>query len=177
MAKMQEELSAGSPTVEATGLNPVSAGSSPAPPTNDTPQRETHRFVVLGETSYTVARLGTRDGLSVARSVLRKIQVLKDPILELASASGTDETAAVDTDTVIPAVMTLVEALVEVLDEDELIGLTSKLLGLDPTIIADAPLEDSLNAIADAFEMNNMSSLLNAARRIWDSASKFVNNR
>lgn len=139
---------------------------------NGTKEQERTRDILLGEKPYTINRLGTRDGLTVARSILSEINRLRDPIAEMAKIAGTE-----DTDAQIPAVMTLIESLVEVLDEDKLIALASKLLGIDEAIIADAPLEDSLNAIADAFELNKMSSLLSAARRIWESASKFVNNR
>lgn len=143
-----------------------------AAPEEDTPSRATNRQIILGEKLYNINRLGTRDGLNVARSILAKINRLRDPITEMVKLAGTD-----DTEKQMPGVMALIEGLVEVLDEDELIALASKLLGIDGAVIADAPLEDSLNAIADAFELNKMSSLLNAARRIWESASRFVNNR
>jgi len=53
------------------------------------------------------------------------------------------------------------------LKDEDFLKVISLLLGLPIDTVAEAPLEDTMNAVADAFSINDMPALLKAATHIW----------
>lgn len=142
-------------------------------PGADKPRRETTREIVLDGKGYTIKRMRTRDGLAVAKTILTYISKLGDQIEAISEVAGTD---AKREDTV-KVGMQMIEAIMPLLDEDELIGVAARITGIDPAVLDQAPIEDTMNAIADAFEINDMPALINAAQRIWSGLQRFAGGR
>lgn len=167
---MTQEPLAG-PTDDETEPDPIGLGQE-AP--SGIEKGSFSKTVTLDGEQYALSRLRTRDGLSVAKTILEyatKLQPLIEQGVALQGKVDTDDQTAI-----ITAGLGFAEQIAAVIDEDELVTLASKILGIHPEIVANAPAEDTLNAIADAFEVNNMPALLNAAQRIWNNLQRFTGN-
>jgi len=141
-------------------------------------ERPRSKDVVLGDQVVTLHRLGTRDGLAVAHSILRHISKLRAPI-ETAVAQGqalqVEEDPGRDkTEDYIKIGLDTLEPLMEQLDDAELLRLLSRLLGQDQQIVGDAPLEDVMNAVADALSINDLPAFMRAASRIAQEAQRIA---
>ena len=145
-------------------------------------ERPRTKDAVLGDQVVVLHRLGTRDGLAVAHSILRHISQLRGPIEAAVSQfqavqaeAGEDDAAPVDrTEDYIRIGLDVLDGLMQQLDEDELLKLLSRLLGQDQQIVGDAPLEDVMNAVADALSINDLPAFMRAATRIAQEAQRIA---
>jgi len=126
-------------------------------------------LVQLGDQQVTLTRLKTRDGLSVAHTLLRYISDLREPIA--AAFAGRDPTT-LDASEAMQIALDILPVLTDLLKEEELLKLLCRLLGQPPDIVGDAPLEDSVNAVAEALKINDMPALLRAVTAIWQEAQR-----
>ena len=133
----------------------------------DAVERLATRHFYLDGAAYPLKRLGTRDGLTVAKIILGYLSKMEDIFEEGSALQGLEGSEA------IAAGLKFVDKLVPLLKEDDLVDLASRILGVDGEIVGAAPIEDTLNAVADAFEVNDMPALLKAAQRIWTNLQKF----
>jgi len=124
--------------------------------------------VTLAGQKVTVKRLSTRAGLVVAKTLLGYIAELRQPLMDAArSAAGLKEEGPEKTEKTLEIAADMLAALNRVLKDEDFLKVLSLLLGLPPDTVAEAPLEDTMNAVADAFSINDMPALLKAASRIW----------
>ena len=142
------------------------------------PARPKSKDVILGDQVVVIKRLGTRDGLAVAQKLLGYVSALREPLLaaysrfENAQQRDEGEGAHDRTGEYLEIGMEMVKAVMAVLGDDDLLRVLSRLLGQPVEVVGDAPIEDTMNALADAFSINDMPRLLEAASRIWTEASK-----
>jgi len=149
------------------------------------PERPHTKEVLLGDHSVVLHRLGTRDGLAVAHSILRHISQLRRPI-EAAVAQVQGLQAEADgpaqgeprdrTEDYVRVGLDVLDGLMSQLDEAELLRLLSRLLGQDEQTVGDAPLEDVLNAVADALSINDLPAFMRAASRIVQEAQRIASS-
>ncbi len=133
----------------------------------EAPERPRTIEVTLAGHKVTVKRLSTRAGLVVAKTLLGYIAELREPILKAArSADGLKE-GPKKTDKTLEVAADMLAALNRVLKDEDFLKVISLLLGLPIDTVAEAPLEDTMNAVADAFSINDMPALLKAATHIW----------
>lgn len=124
--------------------------------------------VTLADQKITVSRLSTRAGLVVAKTLLGYIAELREPITEAArNADQLQEEGPEKTEKTLEIAADMLAALNRVLKDDDFLKVISLLLGLNPDVVGEAPLEDTMNAVADAFSINDMPALLKAGSRIW----------
>lgn len=136
---------------------------------NEDIRRPTEKDVVLGDQVIVVRRLRTRDGLAVAHTLLRYINALRDPI---AAAFKDRDAQTLTSAESIEVGLGILEAAANVIDEDELLKLLCRLLGQPADLVGDAPLEDTLDAVAAALSINDMPALVRAASAIWQEAQR-----
>ena len=124
--------------------------------------------VTLAGQKVTVKRLSTRAGLVVAKTLLGYIAELKEPLLEAArNADQIEDEEEEKTRKTLDIAADILAALNRVLKDEDFLKVISLLLGQPIDTVAEAPLEDTMNAVADAFSINDMSALLRAATHIW----------
>lgn len=131
--------------------------------------------VTLAGQKVTVKRLSTRAGLVVAKTLLGYIAELREPLLGAAQNADllkekkgeTPEEKEERSQKVMEVAADTLAALNRVLKDEDFLKVLSLLLGLPTDTVAEAPLEDTMNAVADAFSINDMPALLKAASRIW----------
>ena len=136
------------------------------------PERLKQKDAVLGDQVVVLSRLRTRDGLAVAHTLLRYIDSLREPIRDLFKDREVGELTNLSTAESMDVALGILQAAAQVINEDELLALFCRLLGQPPEIVGDAPLEDSLNAVAAALSINDMPALFRAARAIWQEAQR-----
>lgn len=117
--------------------------------------------VTLGDQEVTVGRIKTQGALYVGQALIKYLGDIKDPLQQIMAAKGSEEQ--------IDAGLALIERIGPLLGDGELLRFLSSLIGQDPLIVADAPLDDTLNAVAAAFEVNDISSYMSIAERIGQS--------
>jgi len=132
--------------------------------------------VVLDGQTLTVKRLGTRDGLAVAHAILKQISRLRGPletsVAEVQALQAEGEEERDKTQDYIRIGLEILEVLMQQLEENELLRLISRLLGQPEALVGDAPLEDVMNAVADAMSINDLPALIKAASRIGQEAQR-----
>ena len=150
------------------------------------PERPRSKEVLLGDQVVVLHRLGTRDGLAVAHSILRHVSQLRAPIevavaqvqgLEAGGEGAQESEGGRDrTDDFVRIGLDIIDALMQQLDEGELLRLLSRLLGQDQQLVGDAPLEDVMNAVADALSINDLPAFMRAASRIVQEAQRIASS-
>ena len=124
--------------------------------------------VTLAGQKVTVKRLSTRAGLVVAKTLLGYIAELREPLIEAArNADQIENEGEEKTRKTLDIAADILAALNRVLKDEDFLKVISLLLGQPIDTVAEAPLEDTMNAVADAFSINDMSALLRAATHIW----------
>jgi hypothetical protein len=131
------------------------------------------REITLGDVKYELRRMTTANGLGVAKAILQLGSSLAD-IVEEGMGLQRQIAAEDETGAVVAAGLNLLEKVVPLIDENDLINLAAKIIGQPPSVVADAPMEDVLNAIADAFEINDMPALIKAAQRIYQNVQRYT---
>ena len=144
------------------------------------PECPKEKEAVLGDQVVILSRLGTRDGLAVAQTLLRYISELREPLMAAYRQyeSGKDAAEGEDADRTgeyVEIGMEMVKAVMGVLGDDDLLKVLSRLLGQPVNVVGDAPLEDVLGAVADALSINDMPALMRAASRIWEEMQRMGN--
>jgi len=151
---------------------------------NPQPERPRTKDVILGDQVVVLHRLGTRDGLAVAHSILRHISKLRGPIEAAVSQGQALQAEAAEregenrdrTEDYVRVGLDILDALMAQLDERELLRLLSRLLGQDEQLVGDAPLEDVMNAVADALSINDLPAFMRAASRIVQEAQRIASS-
>ena len=132
------------------------------------PERPRTIEVTLAGQKVTVKRLSTRAGLVVAKTLLGYIAELRQPLMDAArNADGLKEEGPEKTEKTLEIAADMLAALNRVLKDEDFLKVISLLLGLPIDTVAEAPLEDTKNAVADVFSINDMPALLKAATHIW----------
>ena len=152
-------------------MSPIAPAEPQSPEAaNMNPKRPTEKDVVLGDQVVVVRRLRTRDGLAVAHTLLRYIDALREPLRSLfQERESIQELTSAES---IDVGLGILQAAANVIDEEELLKLLCRLLGQPAELVGEAPLEDSLNAVAAALSINDMPALLKAGRDIWQEAQR-----
>ena len=143
--------------------------------TTEAPERPRTIEVTLAGQKVTVTRLRTRAGLIVAKILLGYIAELREPLLGAAQNADllkekkgeTSEEKEQRSQKVMEVAADMLAAVNRVLKDDDFLKVISLLLGQPIDAVAEAPLEETMNAIADAFSINDMPLLLKGANRIW----------
>lgn len=123
-----------------------------------TQETDTPGAVQIGDQLFTISRVGTRDALQAGRQLLGYIRKLEEPIRAFQATENQADTVALG--------LELAGALGEVLDPEDLITFISRITGIEAEVIGNAALEDSMTALAVAFEVNDISAIISAAQRI-----------
>lgn len=129
---------------------------------------------MLGDKEVVIQRLGTRAGLDVAKVLIRYIVELREPIREAIKNRGEVNLADLKEDETLKVATDMLERFQAVLKEDDFLKVICCLLGQPADVVGDAPLEDTMNALADAFSINNMPGLVKAAGRIFQEVGKMM---
>lgn len=120
----------------------------------------------LGDAEVEIRPLTTRSALRVARRILGYITVLRknwDLVVQMVKAEDSEER--------VKFAFEFVEVLMDILEEDDLLRFLSDLLGHDVDVVGNAPLEDTINAVVIAFEVNDMPKLLKSVSRLGETVT------
>ncbi len=134
-------------------------------------ERRKECSIILGEETHTIHRLSTRDGLNIGSTILGYGRKLQGPLTKWLPEFGREGRSNEEN---IEVGLALLGDLSDILDAEDLLRVGAATLGLPLETVAEAPLEDVLNAVADAFELNSMPAILDACRRIWESGRRLA---
>jgi hypothetical protein len=127
-------------------------------------------MIRLGDQEVEIKRLGTRNALRVGRQLLEYIKLVSEHWDALQEATQTQDTARRT-----QIGFEFVEILAKELDTDSLLEMLANLIGQPVEIVGDAPLEDTLDAVALAFEVNDMPALVTAGGKVVKAAGDLFN--
>lgn len=128
------------------------------------------RMARLGDTEVEIKRLGTRNALRVGRQLLEYIKLVSAHWDTLSEAAQTKDVARRT-----QIGFEFVEILAAELDTDNLLEMLANLIGVDVNVVGEAPLEDTLDAVALAFKVNDMPALVTAAGKVVKAAIGLFN--
>ena len=151
-------------------------GPLAAPPT-PAPDRKALREVkvMLGDAEVTIRPLRTRDALAVAKTLMGYVRELRDPFI--AAMGVFTEGESQNASDAVEVMMKVLDIIHAKLEDDDLLKFTARILGQDVEVVGEAPLEDTLDAVVAAFELNDMPAIVNSAKRIATAAQGFVGGR